>query len=322
MAHAAGDGHEQPVYGAHCRLVFPILDADGDLVTGATGLDSEVSIDGGTFADCTNEAAELATSSGMYALYLTGAEMTGKVISVIVKSSGKTTPITLYPTRLPVLESGTAQAGAAGTVTLASGASAVNDFYNGLFVLITNNDPSGAQYQLRKIIDYAGSTRVATIESNWGTNPSSASTYDILVPLGVSVHSWAGTRVAEPATVGYPLITVAATGIPVGAFASAAITADAIATDALGALELSAGAAQEIADAILATALAELAQAKPGATPTLSQAIMLLYMAFRNKSTVTSTLLKIFNDAGVVIAKATVSDDGATFTREEAESGP
>lgn len=189
MAHAVGDAHPYPIYGAHFLVAFPILDADGDFVTGATGLDSERSIDLGAFADCTNEAVELATASGKYYLYLTGAEMTGKFISVQVKTTSpgaKSTPIELYPRRLPVLESGTAQAGAAGTITLAAGAVAIDDYYNGLYVLITNNSPAGAQYQARRIIDYVGSTRVATIESNWGTNPSSASTYSILVPDGVS----------------------------------------------------------------------------------------------------------------------------------------
>ena len=81
------------------KAVSPILDADGDLVTGAAGLDSEVSIDGGTFADCTNEATEIATSSGMYYLNLTTSEMNGDVIAVIVKtttSGAKTTALVFY----------------------------------------------------------------------------------------------------------------------------------------------------------------------------------------------------------------------------------
>lgn len=81
-------------------MTFPILDADGDLVTGAAALDSEVSIDAGTFADCTNEATEIATSSGMYYLDLTAAEMNGDTIAIIVKTTtvgAKTTPIVLYP---------------------------------------------------------------------------------------------------------------------------------------------------------------------------------------------------------------------------------
>lgn len=81
------------------KAVFPILDADGDLVSAAAGLDSEVSIDGGTFADCTNEATEIATSSGMYYLDLTAAEMNGDVIAVIVKcttTGAKTTALVFY----------------------------------------------------------------------------------------------------------------------------------------------------------------------------------------------------------------------------------
>lgn len=66
---------------------FPIYDADGDLVTGAASLDSEVSIDHGTFADATNEATEIATSSGVYYLTLTADEMNGDVITTITKTS-------------------------------------------------------------------------------------------------------------------------------------------------------------------------------------------------------------------------------------------
>jgi hypothetical protein len=76
-----------------------LFDADGDLVTGAAGLDSEVSKDGGAFADCTNEATEIG-SSGIYYLDLTSTEMNADAVCVIVKTStsgAKTTPIILYP---------------------------------------------------------------------------------------------------------------------------------------------------------------------------------------------------------------------------------
>lgn len=81
------------------RVYIPIWDADGDLVTGAAGLDSEVSKDGGSFADCTNEATEIGTS-GIYYLDLTATEMNADAVVVIVKTStsgAKTTPIILYP---------------------------------------------------------------------------------------------------------------------------------------------------------------------------------------------------------------------------------
>ncbi len=212
MAHAAGDTHEFPIYGAHFRVTFPILDADGDLVSGAASLDSEVSKDSGTFADCTHEATEIATSSGMYYLDLTGAEMEAKKLAVIVKTAtagAKTTPITLYPRRMHVMETGTAQAGAAGTITLASGASADDDFYNGMYVVITNNSPAGVDNQARRVIDYVGSTKVATLDSNWGTNPSSATTYEIQAENKVDVAMWAGARVVDVATAGVPHINLA-----------------------------------------------------------------------------------------------------------------
>jgi len=91
-------GKWPPVKNAAVRVTFPILDADGDLVTGATSPDSERSIDSGTFADCSNEAVEIATSSGMYYLDLNASEMNGDTIALIIKSgNGKTTPMVFYP---------------------------------------------------------------------------------------------------------------------------------------------------------------------------------------------------------------------------------
>jgi hypothetical protein len=97
---ASTDAKPYPAKNAAFRVHFPIFDADGDLVTGATGLDSEISKDGGTFADCTNEATEIATASGIYYLDLTSTEMNADCVCIIVKttsSGAKTTPIFLYP---------------------------------------------------------------------------------------------------------------------------------------------------------------------------------------------------------------------------------
>jgi len=107
------------------RITFPILDADGDLVSGATGLDSEVSKDGGTFADATNEATEIATSSGVYYLDLTSTEMNADTVAVIVKttsSGAKTTTLVIYPLKdgdiiVNMTQVGGQTASASGTVT-------------------------------------------------------------------------------------------------------------------------------------------------------------------------------------------------------------
>jgi len=97
---AATDAKPIPVKGQAYRVTFPILDADGDLVSGAADLDSEVSKDGGAFTDCTNEATEIATSSGIYYLDLTADEKNADTVTVVVKTSSsgaKTTSMVLYP---------------------------------------------------------------------------------------------------------------------------------------------------------------------------------------------------------------------------------
>lgn len=79
------------------RIVFPLLDADGDPVTGATSPDSEYSLDGASFADCTNEISEIATTSGVYYLDLLAAETNGDVVCIQVKSgNAKTTVLVFY----------------------------------------------------------------------------------------------------------------------------------------------------------------------------------------------------------------------------------
>ncbi|HSW46506.1 MAG TPA: hypothetical protein VLM89_13140 [Phycisphaerae bacterium] len=72
-------------------LVFPIVDADGDAVTGAAGLDSEIDAwsDGTApngYVDCTNEATEIGTS-GSYYLSLTQAECNVDYAILQIKTS-------------------------------------------------------------------------------------------------------------------------------------------------------------------------------------------------------------------------------------------
>jgi hypothetical protein len=243
---AASDAKAIPVKNQAYRITFPILDADGDLVTGAASLDPEVSLDGGAFTNCTNAATEIGTS-GMYYLDLTSAEMNADTVAVIVKTAtagAKTTPIVLYPAArsindlayptttgrsIDVTASGavgidwgnvenagttvglsgttvkdatdvntavgvvdgvvdalyastvhrinTAQAGAAGSITLDASASAVDDFYNGLFIVIFSGTGAG---QVRPITDYVGATKVATIAPNWSTTPDNTSSFSLV----------------------------------------------------------------------------------------------------------------------------------------------
>ena len=75
-----------PLKNASFTFDFPIFDADGDLVSGAAGLDSEISRDGAAFNDCTNEAIEIG-SSGTYTLTLTATETNVDRFIVITKTS-------------------------------------------------------------------------------------------------------------------------------------------------------------------------------------------------------------------------------------------
>jgi hypothetical protein len=216
-------------------VYFPILDNDGDLVTSGAGLDSERSIDGGTAADCSNEATEIATTSGLYYLDLIYSELQSSCTIVKVQSStsnSKDTVLVLYPKRLPVLRTNTAQAGAAATITLDAGASTEDEFYAGCLIQCTNNSPANVQGQTRKILSYDGTTKIATVNANWGTNPSNATTFDILFEPGQT-----------PMEGEQPSVQVAAIG-------SGVIDATAIATDAIGSAELAASAVGEIADGV------------------------------------------------------------------------
>lgn len=129
---AASDAQPFPVKNKAWRVTFPILDADGDLVTGATGLDSEISKDGGAFTDCGFEATEIATSSGIYYLDLTATEMNADTVAIIVKtttSGAKTTVITAYPVEIKELT---------GIAGFADGATGLEELLSYLLALSRN----------------------------------------------------------------------------------------------------------------------------------------------------------------------------------------
>ena len=77
-----------------------------------------------------------------------------------------------------------ATGGALGSITLDGGASAVNDFYNGNIIFISNGLGVG---QARIITAYDGATKIATVQPNWVTNPGAASEYVIIPSSSSSV---------------------------------------------------------------------------------------------------------------------------------------
>lgn len=62
------------------------------------------------------------------------------------------------------------------TIILATGASAVDDTYNGLYIVLTSGTGAG---QVRLVSDYTGSTRTLTVGTNWSVTPDNSTTYAI-----------------------------------------------------------------------------------------------------------------------------------------------
>src|SRR5262245_58397135 len=112
-----------PVRKARFTVLVPYRNSSG-VPTDPTTPDTEFSTDAGAFADCAEEVTTITGSNGMGYITLTGAEMDGSAVGIAAKAASGplTTLLTIFPRTLPILESGTAQAGAAGSITLASGA--------------------------------------------------------------------------------------------------------------------------------------------------------------------------------------------------------
>lgn len=322
-----------PIYGVPFGITFPILDADGDLVTGATGLDSEVSLNGDTFEDCTNEATEIATNSGMYYLLMTSAQMTADVVCVIVKTSSigaKTTVLTLYPRKLVSLRAGTAQGGDAGYITLDASAGSKDDVWNGCVVVATID----SNVEARVISDYTGSNQQAAVVPDWNVTPDSDDTFILYLPEGRQINEANITAINNIIADGdeTPSVNVVqisgdstaadnleaacdGTGFNIGGGSVVAASV----SGAVGSLATQAKADvnAEVLDVLSTDTFAELG-AVPAATSSLKDKIVWLFMTARNKITQTSTTQEVKADDGsTTVGTATVSDDGTTFTKGE-----
>ena len=69
------------------------------------------------------------------------------------------------------------------TITLPNTANANNDYYNQWWIKITSGTGSN---QVRQIIDYDGTTKIATLDSNFTTNPSSSDTVNLYNKMNVA----------------------------------------------------------------------------------------------------------------------------------------
>jgi len=189
----------------HSDLPYPVRHArfsalveyrdTANAVTNPTSPDSELSVDGGgSFTDC---AEEVSPTAGHGYLTLSGAETNYPAVKVQCKGTGVVTAtFDLYPRDFTIIRAATATAGGNSTITLDAGASDQNDAYNGAIVRTTGGTggggTGGANNQARVILDYVGSTKIATISGTWETNPSSDTTFDLL-----GTPEWAAMRTLQ-----------------------------------------------------------------------------------------------------------------------------
>lgn len=253
-----------------------------------------------------------------------------------------------------ILDWGTAQASAAGTLVHRAGLSLADDIPNGATEFVYGATGAG---QARSVHDFVGATDTASISPNWTTTPDGTSLYATFAtplgststPLPANVTQWLGTAAATPTVGGVPEVDAthylgsAAPALvggrfdaSVGAMAANTMTAAAAAADLTTELQsgLATAAALDTIDNFLDTEVAailallddprtEPGQGAPPVNPDLATKIDYLYKAWRNKSTQTSSQYSLYaDDTTTIDQKSTVSSDGTTLTRGEVATGP
>lgn len=185
------------------RIVFPIVDADGDSVTGATGLDSEIDefADGANptgFTDCTNEATEIG-STGIYYLTLTASEMNQdyNVVQIKTTSSGAKTQVILIRTIAGDPKAAATVTTAGNSIDVASTGEVGLDF--------SNIKDAGSPHTLTNITvpTVTDVTNAVGVKTGTGANQLDVTSGRIKAD---TVY-WNGSAVATPDTAGYPKVT-------------------------------------------------------------------------------------------------------------------
>lgn len=77
----------------------------------------------------------------------------------------------------------------------------------------------------------------------------------------------------------------------------------------------------DIAEVGNSATLPELSVGVPAATPSIEAALMLMYMALRNKLDVTETIKEVHNDAGTIVASKALTDAASAYSEAKMISG-
>jgi hypothetical protein len=207
-----GATHNVPASaGRRVRQLASSIIIDGTAVSATTNtivLDSDASSSNGAY-DPAIIHISAGTGTGQSRIIL---EYNGSTKTAIVNRDWKVTPnatseyvIEAHSDNASVNE-GLAQGGSTNTITLNALASDDNDSYVGQSVFIVSGN--GAD-QLGLVIDYNGTTKVATIAGNWAHAPNATSGYVMLpnspVLLGATTHT--GATIPTVTVITDPVVT-------------------------------------------------------------------------------------------------------------------
>jgi hypothetical protein len=220
-----------------------------------------------------------------------------------VTTPDATTTFSIYANTSSLFsDEGTAQAGAASSITLASTASSVDETYTNSFVTIISGTGSG---QTQTITAYNGTTKVASTGA-WSVQPDSTSIYAV-IPSGDMSSGTVFPTSGEISEATWN--TLRANHTLTGSFGEG-VKAESLNTQA------KADVNGEVVDTLNVDTYAEPTGA-PTATATLVKKLGFLHEALRNKITVTGSTKTFYDDAGVGQWTKTLSDNGTTYTEGE-----
>jgi hypothetical protein len=179
-------GQKVTVYAVDASTGLPKTGDGGNITVYVVKDDGTVTVLGDTSAteaDATNAKGDYLfdltqTETNADKLRFTGKSTTSNV--VIVPQTIYTTPASLH-LLYSSFENGTAQAGGPSTITLRAGVSAVNDFYKDQVITILSGTGAG---QTNRISSYDGTSKIATVETAWVTQPDNTSVYLVLGRVG------------------------------------------------------------------------------------------------------------------------------------------
>jgi hypothetical protein len=215
---------------------FDTLVTNGTLASTTSGRTLDVSaggeagIDWANIGSPTTTVAFTGTTVGTLTTYTGNTPQTGDSFARIgATGSGLTS---LASAAAQTIRTGTAQAGAAGTITLDASASATDNLYKACWVLLTGGTGAG---QVRYIDSYVGSTKVVSVATKtWTVTPNATTTFAILPAHDIqSVYDVTDNVLGNVEGSVLGDVSPGAGSITAAAMGAGAITAAALASDAV-----------------------------------------------------------------------------------------